>query len=623
MEHLPARAHDLVDRLDHVHGNADRARLVRDRARDSLTDPPRRVGRELVAAPVLELVHRLHQPDIALLDQVQELQAAVRVLLGDGDHEAKIGLHHLLLGDGGLAFALLHLVHDAAILGDVEPGFRRQRMDLAADFADRIALALDELGPVLAARGDVLGPVLVQLARVIGIEEVVALDAVAFGQPQQPPLEPHQALVDVVELFDQALDARGIEAQRLHVGDHRRAEAVDLLGLGAGHRLRAVGGVLVLQLAHLAIGVGDAVEGLDHLRLELGFHRAQRQRILEIVVVVLDRVLRRLRLFRHVVVVLVAAGGAARRGLRRLGPGRGGGSRGRHRLDRHHRRGLLGVGAGIGRLEIDDVAQQDFRRRELVAPDDDGLEGQRALAQPLDHRLAAGLDTLGDGDLALAAQQLHRAHLAQIHAHRIVGAVAALARIRLAGDGSAGALGQFRRFFLGGLRLGLFDLVLVDDVDAHVREHRHDVLDLVGRHFLRRQHRVDLFIGHIAALLGRLDELLDRCIGQIQQRAVGRFGAALAALLRRFVGVLGGFVLRLLGSGLEGRGFGGFGLSLEFGRHGLGVCLYFGMGGLGLARGRRLAVGPGLRLGLRLRLGSRLCRRPAFALCRRLALRLG
>src|SRR6516225_5197074 len=59
-----------------MHGNADGARLVGDRARDRLPDPPRGIGRELV--------DRLHQADIAFLDQVEELQAAVGVFLGDG-----------------------------------------------------------------------------------------------------------------------------------------------------------------------------------------------------------------------------------------------------------------------------------------------------------------------------------------------------------------------------------------------------------------------------------------------------------------------------------------------------------------------------------------------------------
>ena len=68
------------------------------------------------------------------------------------------------------------------------------------------------------------------------------------------------------------------------------------------------------------------------------------------------------------------------------------------------------------------------------------------LADAADHHLAAGLDALGDGDLALARQQLDRAHLAQIHAHRIVGA-ADIVVVEIAADLAVGLLG------LGGGRL--------------------------------------------------------------------------------------------------------------------------------------------------------------------------
>src|SRR5712691_2985765 len=98
-------------------------------------------------------------------------------------------------------------------------------------------------------------------------------------------------------------------------------------------------------------------------------------------------------------------------------PGRGGTSGHHDRLAvGADRRWPLGVWACVGRPEIDDVAQEDLALVELVAPDDDGLEGERALAQARDHGLAAGLDALGDGDFALAREQFHRAHFAQIHA---------------------------------------------------------------------------------------------------------------------------------------------------------------------------------------------------------------
>src|SRR5690349_23520891 len=83
LDQRAAGANQLVDGFDHVDRDADGARLVGDGARDRLPDPPGRVGRELVAAPVLELVDRLHQADVAFLNQIEELQTAVRVFLGD------------------------------------------------------------------------------------------------------------------------------------------------------------------------------------------------------------------------------------------------------------------------------------------------------------------------------------------------------------------------------------------------------------------------------------------------------------------------------------------------------------------------------------------------------------
>src|SRR6266851_1840189 len=67
---LPGRAEQLVDRLDHMYWDADRARLVGNGSGDGLANPPRTISRELVATAPLELVHGLHEADVPFLDQI-------------------------------------------------------------------------------------------------------------------------------------------------------------------------------------------------------------------------------------------------------------------------------------------------------------------------------------------------------------------------------------------------------------------------------------------------------------------------------------------------------------------------------------------------------------------------
>ena len=278
--------------------------------------------------------------------------------------------------------------------------------------------------------------------------------------------------------------------------------------------------VLVLQAAQPLVGIGDVVEGLDHLGLELGLDGGKRERILHVVVVEIafaGRVLPILAFFAIGALESRLGRARARGRYRRLRQQRPAG----HRHDRlavgadHRRRHGLGVGAGIGRFEIDDVAQEDLALVELVAPDDDGLEGERALAQAGDHRLAAGLDALGNGDLALARQQLHRAHFPQVHPYRVIGALGRLLGLGLGRDllldldqVAAPALGPLVALLARLLAL-LARLLGLDHVDAHLAEHREHILDLLGIDLLRGQHRVDLVVGDVAALLGRADELLD------------------------------------------------------------------------------------------------------------------
>ena len=139
---------------------------------------------------------------------------------------------------------------------------------------------------------------------------------------------------------------------------------------------------------------------------------------------------------------------------------------------------------------------------------DADLAGAEPLAEPRDllgrhvrardraqHRVLAALDALRDLDLALAGEQRHGAHLAQVHAHGVVRLV-------------EGARGEVE---LDALLLRLLPELLlgVDDLDAHRTEHREDVVQLVRRADLGGQEVVHLLVEEVALLLAHRDELPD------------------------------------------------------------------------------------------------------------------
>ena len=68
LQQLAADADDLVDGFHHMHGDADGTGLIGNGAGDRLANPPGGVGGELVALGIVELLHRLDQAQIALLD---------------------------------------------------------------------------------------------------------------------------------------------------------------------------------------------------------------------------------------------------------------------------------------------------------------------------------------------------------------------------------------------------------------------------------------------------------------------------------------------------------------------------------------------------------------------------
>ena len=64
-------AKDAVRGFSLVNRNANGPRLIRQRARDALTDPPRCIGAELEPLAILIALGRFHQTDISFLHEIQ------------------------------------------------------------------------------------------------------------------------------------------------------------------------------------------------------------------------------------------------------------------------------------------------------------------------------------------------------------------------------------------------------------------------------------------------------------------------------------------------------------------------------------------------------------------------
>src|SRR5690606_37644759 len=138
-------------------GDADGAGLVGDRPGDCLADPPRGVGGELEALTPVELLHRPDQAEVALLDEVEEVDAGrVGVTAGVGDHETEVGGEEGVLGLAAFALGAAQL--DLFLLVLVVASFQSRSSLLACfDLLSQLDLLLRRQQVVLADGGQVLG----------------------------------------------------------------------------------------------------------------------------------------------------------------------------------------------------------------------------------------------------------------------------------------------------------------------------------------------------------------------------------------------------------------------------------------------------------------------------------
>ena len=215
LQELTGDADDLVDRLDHVHGDADRARLVGDGAGDGLPDPPRGIGGELVALRVVELLDGLDQTEVALLNEVEKQHAAPDVALGDRHDQTQVRLGHAALG---LLIALGHALGQLLLLLG---GEQRHLADLLEVHTHRV------VGRERVGHG--LGLVHLLLGDFLDLLELLELGQRVLVHGEQRIVAEHvdaKTLEPVVKLL-------GLLAREVHILEHHEVLARELSGLFA------------------------------------------------------------------------------------------------------------------------------------------------------------------------------------------------------------------------------------------------------------------------------------------------------------------------------------------------------------------------------------------------------
>ena len=244
-----------------------------------------------------------------------------------------------------------------------------------------------------------------------------------------------------------------------------------------------------------------------------------------------------------------------------------------HRRREIHLGGILRLRDDVGRVRVDE-AHDDVD--EAGATGLDGFVGLqqvlgrgRVVRQRQAHGVQAFLDALGDADFAFARQQLHRAHLAHVHAHRVGGAA------ELGVERGQRGGGFFDGFFVRRRRrLGRENALVVRCLfvhrDAHVVNRVDDLFDLFRIDDFRRQVIVHLRIREVTLFLAARDQ-------QLELR-LALFGQHIAA--RGQIDEFRVALLALLGFGRGGRGGGRCGSSrsrellrgLELDDFSFGVC---------------------------------------------------
>jgi hypothetical protein len=180
-------------------------------------------------------------------------------------------------------------VDDSPNLRDFEADLAGERIYARPNRIDVLHFLGDQAFPAVSGEIRHAGnPVRIVFGAAVILEKILARDVVTLGEAYEAALVVREALIDVVELRDQRINARLFEPQRFHLGDDVFFQ-LPVLAFLCRRQRRIVGlvmDVMVVQAAKALVAVGDLVESCQHGRRELGLDGGERHCVFDVVLLV-------------------------------------------------------------------------------------------------------------------------------------------------------------------------------------------------------------------------------------------------------------------------------------------------------------------------------------------------
>lgn len=514
MKNMERSKKDIVDSLDNMKRNEDSEGMIGNRKGNWMKNKKGRIGREIVEEEILKIIERFNEENIELMNEIEEMKEEVSVIIGNRNKKEKVRLKNLIIGDGRLELEIMEMIEDKEELKDGNRGLGWEIMDLDKKKENGIGL----IGGKLIKEKDWKGrkeikKVRVKIMEMILIKEVLKKKEEGLGKKKKIELVMKKEIIDIVKMIKKMIDKVMVERKRIKRIDKMVFKIIveEIMDGGKIESWRKEEiEMMVMKIEKIIIGIGDEIESLNEMREKLGLNgRKRKVGLIIIVVIVLKRnieeeignvvVVKREEMWNLIERILL--------------------------LKELDKRRMIGLGEGIGGLEIDDLEKKNIGLVEMVEKDDDRMEDKRDLKKKGDNGLEKGIDEIWNGDLELERKKIERKNLEKINEKRIVSEVG---RIFIGSGGEKRSeeglekIEELLRIVVVELLEIVIMIVILKEIDENIGKNRNGVLDMIGSKLIGRKKGIKIVNGEVEEIIRKIDNIIERIVRKVEKRKVGR-----------------------------------------------------------------------------------------------------